>query len=59
MEADIKNGSPMVLLIAWLNYLMSHVFTMPVLNKVALILSIIGSIVYIVTSLHKFLKKYE
>jgi ABC-type enterochelin transport system permease subunit len=56
---DYKNGSPLVLLIAWLNYLISHVFTMPFLNKVALILSIMGSIVYIVTSLHKFFKKYE
>lgn len=59
MEPNFKNGSPMVLLISWLNYLMSHVFTMPVLNKIALILSIVGSIVYIVTSLHKFFKKYE
>lgn len=59
MEPSFKNGSPMVLLISWLNYLMSHVFTMPVLNKIALILSIVGSIVYIVTSLHKFFKKYE
>lgn len=56
MDADIKNGSPVVLLIAWLNYLMSHVFTTAVLSKIALVLSIIGSVVYIATGLYKFFK---
>lgn len=55
MDAN-KTGSPVVLIIAWLNYLFSHVFTMAVLSKIALVLSIIGSVVYIATGLYKFFK---
>jgi hypothetical protein len=51
-----RNNNPLLLIIAWLNYLISHIFTIDFLNKFALILSIIGSIVYIYTSIYKHKK---
>jgi hypothetical protein len=53
-----NNGldNPLLLVIAWINYLISYVFADATLSKLALILSIIGSIVYIYTSISKHLK---
>jgi hypothetical protein len=42
-----EQNTTTVLIISWLNYFFSHLFSEPVLNKIALILSIIGSLFYI------------
>jgi hypothetical protein len=44
---DNEENSKIVLLISWLNYFFSHLFKEPVLSKIALVLSIIGSLFYI------------
>jgi len=42
-----EQNTNIVLIISWLNYFFSHLFSEPVLSKIALILSSIGSIFYI------------
>jgi hypothetical protein len=52
-----KNTNPIILFIAWLNYIVSYLFSTPVLSKIALILSIIGSLFYIYNQIIKLKKK--
>jgi hypothetical protein len=47
--------SPLVIILAWFNYILSYIFSTPVLNKIALVLSITASIIYI----YKQLKKHN
>lgn len=50
------NQNPVLLFMAWLNYIISYALSDNFLNKVALLLSILGSIVYVYTSLDKHFK---
>lgn len=51
-----KQNNPIILFIAWLNYAISYFFSAPVLSKIALILSIIGSLFYIYNQIIKIKK---
>lgn len=42
-----RTNNPIVLILAWLNYIISYLFSSEFLSKIALIMSIIGSIIYI------------
>lgn len=50
---DIEPTNPLLMIVAWLNYLFSYVFSLPVLNKIALILSIVSSLFYIYSAFKK------
>jgi hypothetical protein len=54
-----NNTSPIVLFIAWINFFIAKIFSTPVLSKIALILSIIGSIFYIYNQIIKFKKNKD
>jgi hypothetical protein len=54
-----EQNTNIVLIISWLNYFFSHLFSEPVLSKIALILSIIGSIFYIYNQIKKTTKKND
>jgi len=51
-----KNTNPIILIVAWFNYLISKLFSTPFLSKIALILYIIGSIFYIYNQIIKLKK---
>lgn len=51
-----KNTNPLVLIIAWLNYIISYLFSTPFLSKIALVMSIIGSGIYIYNQYTHFKK---
>ena len=51
-----QKNNPLVLFIAWLNYIVSYLFSAPILSKIALILSIIGSLFYIYNQIIKLKK---
>jgi len=51
-----KNTNPLVLIIAWLNYIISYLFSTPFLSKIALVMSIIGSGYYIYNQYLQFKK---
>ena len=57
LDMENKTDNPLLLLLAWINYLVSYVLSIQFLNKFALIMSIIGSVVYIYTSIYKHIKK--
>jgi hypothetical protein len=46
----------LVLIIAWLNYIISYLFSTPFLSKIALVMSIIGSGYYIYNQYLQFKK---
>jgi hypothetical protein len=48
-----EENTTTVLILSWLNYFFSHLFTEPVLSKIALVLSIIGSLFYIYNQIKK------
>lgn len=50
---DIEPTNPLLMIVAWLNYVFSYVFSLPVLNKVALTLSIVSSLFYIYSTIKK------
>jgi hypothetical protein len=50
---DNEENTTTVLILSWLNYFFSHLFTEPVLSKIALVLSIIGSLFYIYNQIKK------
>lgn len=43
----IQKNNPLYIILAWLNYLISYIFSTQFLSKIALIMSIIGSGIYI------------
>jgi ABC-type enterochelin transport system permease subunit len=51
-----KNTNPLVLLLAWINYIISYLFSTPFLSKIALVMSIIGSGIYIYNQYNQFKK---
>jgi len=53
LDMENKTDNPLLLILAWLNYFVSYVLSVQFLNKFALILSILGSIVYIYTAVYK------
>lgn len=54
-----KNTKPLLLFLAWINYLVSKLLSTPILSKLALILSIIGSIFYIYNQITKIKKNKD
>jgi hypothetical protein len=48
-----EKNSNLVLILAWLNYVVSYLLSTPFLTKFALILSIIGSLFYIYNQIIK------
>lgn len=42
-----NKDSPILIILAWFNYLISYIFSTSFLSKIALILSIVGSLLYI------------
>ena len=54
-----KNTNPLILFLAWINYLISKLFSISFLSKLALILSIIGSIFYIYNQIIKIKKNKD
>lgn len=42
-----EKNNPLYIILAWLNYLISYIFSTQFLSKIALIMSIIGSGIYI------------
>lgn len=51
-----EKNNPLILILAWLNYFISYIFSTEFLSKVALIMSIIGSIIYIYNQYLNFKK---
>lgn len=47
------NDTAILLVISWVNYIISHLLQDAMLNKVALILTIIGSFTYIILNIKK------
>ena len=52
-DKNIEPTNPLLMLVAWLNYIFSFVFSLPVLNKIALVLSIVSSLFYIYSTFKK------
>lgn len=50
---EIEPTNPLLMIVAWLNYVFSYVFSLPVLNKIALTLSIVSSLFYIYSTIKK------
>jgi hypothetical protein len=59
MNNDSNLDNPIVLMLAWINYMISYIFADVTLSKLALVLSIIGSIVYIYTTILKHFNKKD
>jgi len=52
-KTDIEPTNPLLMVVAWLNYIFSYAFSLPVLNKIALVLSIVSSLFYIYATIKK------
>jgi hypothetical protein len=59
MNNNSNLDNPIVLMLAWINYMISYIFADVTLSKLALVLSIIGSIVYIYTTISKHFNKKD
>lgn len=42
-----NKNNPLLLLLSWFNYIISYIFSTAFMSKIALLLSIIGSLFYI------------
>jgi hypothetical protein len=52
-----NRDSPLLILLAWFNYIISYVFSTAFLSKITLVLSIIASIFYIINQINNFKNK--
>ena len=53
-----NKDSPLLIIVAWLNYIFSYFFSTAFLSKITLVLSIIASVLYIINQ-YKNLKKQK
>ena len=51
-----NKDNPLLIILAWINYIISYVFSTPFLSKITLLLSIIASILYILNQYNQFKK---
>ena len=49
-------NNPILIFLAWLNYIISYVFSTPFLSKITLLLSIIASVLYIINQFNNLKK---
>ena len=52
-------NNPILIILAWLNYIISYVFSTPFLSKITLLLSIIASILYILNQYNQYKKNKD
>lgn len=51
-----NKDSPILIILAWFNYIISYVFSTAFLSKITLLLSIIASFLYILNQYNQFKK---
>lgn len=51
-----NKNSPLLIILAWFNYIISNVFSTAFLSKITLLLSIIASILYIINQYNNLKK---
>lgn len=51
-----NKNSPLLIILAWFNYIISYVFSTAFLSKITLLLSIVASILYIINQYNNLKK---
>jgi len=52
-----NKDNPLLIILAWINYIISYVFSTPFLSKITLLLSIIASVLYILNQYNNLKNK--